>query len=310
MNVAITGIGGFVGGHISRHLHSCHHTIIGIDINNPTCPNASALLCWNDLGNLPQMDVFIHLAGIAHDVRNVIDLKEYMDVNVGLTKQIFRAFLDNKAEMFVFFSSVKAVADHMVDSVLTEEQDPSPMTPYGESKLEAEKYLLSSRLPSGKTLVILRPCMIHGPGNKGNLNLLFRIINRGIPYPLGAFENKRSFTSICNLNHVIQLIVSRGIPSGVYNIADDESVSSCQLIRIISASMNKKPRIWRVNRSIIRSFFKIGDFLHLPFNSERLSKLTESFVVSNQKIKDVLMIDRMPFSAREGLEFTLKSFSR
>ena len=117
-------------------------------------------------------------------------------------------------------SSVKAVADEVV-GVLDESVIPSPVTAYGKSKLAAEKYLLSQKPSKGKRVYILRPCMIHGPGNKGNLNLLYNFVKKGIPYPFGSFENKRSFVSIDNLCFVIkELIENKNITSGVYNISD------------------------------------------------------------------------------------------
>src|SRR5690606_1547157 len=111
-------------------------------------------------------------------------------------------FLKRDAEVFIYMSSVKAAAD-TVDGILTEEKQPNPKTPYGQSKRKAEEYLLNATLPEGKRVYILRPCMIHGPGNKGNLNLLYKFVQKGIPYPLAAFENRRSFLSIDNLNFVI-----------------------------------------------------------------------------------------------------------
>src|SRR5690606_40901886 len=63
-------------------------------------------------------------------------------------------------------------------------------------KLMAEEYILSKPLPDNKRVYIIRPCMIHGPGNQGNLNLLYKVVEKGIPWPLAAFENKRSFLSI------------------------------------------------------------------------------------------------------------------
>ena len=64
--------------------------------------------------------------------------------------------------------------------------------------------------------------MIHGPGNKGNLNLLYSFVKKGIPYPFGRYENKRSFVSIDNLCFVIkELIENKNITSGVYNISDE-----------------------------------------------------------------------------------------
>src|SRR5690606_30291220 len=133
----------------------------------------------------------IHLAGKAHDTSHSSDPLEYFTINRDLTKQLFDHFLSSGTRDFFYFSSVKAVAD-TVDGILTEEVLANPLTPYGKSKLEAEEYLLSKELPVGKRLFIIRPCMIHGPGNKGNLNLLFNIVKRGIPWPLGSYNNQRS----------------------------------------------------------------------------------------------------------------------
>jgi len=76
--------------------------------------------------------------------------------------------------------------------------------------------------------------MIHGPGNKGNLNLLYKLVQKGLPWPLGAFENKRSFTSIDNLTHIITQIIEKEIDPGIYQIADDEALSTNELIQLIA----------------------------------------------------------------------------
>jgi nucleoside-diphosphate-sugar epimerase len=161
---------------------------------------------------------------------------------------------------------------------------------------------------SGKKIYIFRPCMIHGPGNKGNLNLLFNMVRTGYPWPLGAYENKRSFTSIDNLSYIIRQIIEKEIEPGIYQVADDEALSTNELFRLIAESQNKKPRIWNISGKLISLLARMGDVLQLPLNSERLQKLTESYVVSNQKIKKALEIENMPVSARDGLKKTLESF--
>ena len=60
--------------------------------------------------------------------------------------------------------------------------------------------------------------MIHGPGNKGNLNLLYNVVKKGIPWPLGDFENRRSFTSIDNLCYVIEGLLTKEVPTGIYHM--------------------------------------------------------------------------------------------
>jgi nucleoside-diphosphate-sugar epimerase len=253
-------------------------------------------------------NIVIHLAGKAHDLKNVSDPSEYYTVNTDLTKKIFDAFLLSDSEVFITLSSVKAAADSL-ESELTENHLPNPITHYGKSKLLAEQYILNKSIPQGKRVYILRPCMIHGPGNKGNLNLLYKIVSNGFPWPLGAFENKRSFCSIDNLCFIInELLNNETIPSGVYNVADDEPLATNDLIKLIAESQEKKYHIWNVPKSIIKHLSQMGDFLKLPLNSERLNKLTETYIVSNNKI--ITAINKpLLLSSKEGLIKTLNSFN-
>jgi nucleoside-diphosphate-sugar epimerase len=191
---------------------------------------------------------------------------------------------------------------------LTEEHYPNPLTHYGKSKLLAEQYIFSKQISFGKRVYVLRPCMIHGLGNKGNLNLLYKLVSKNIPWPLGAFENKRSFCSIDNLMFIIKELIEReDIPSGIYNIADDEPLSTNELICLIAKSQNRKPKIWKISNGIVARVASFGDKLHLPLNTERLNKLTSNYIVSNAKIKAAIG-KSLPLSSREGLLKTLKSF--
>jgi nucleoside-diphosphate-sugar epimerase len=252
-------------------------------------------------------NIVIHLAGKAHDLKKTANSDEYYRINTELTKDVFDAFLLSNAKVFITLSSVKAVADE-VEVEVKENQKPNPVTHYGKSKLLAEQYIFSKEIPQGKRVYVLRPCMIHGPGNKGNLNLLFKIVSRGIPWPLGSFENKRSFCSIDNLMFIINELIEReDIPSGIYNVADDEPVSTNELIELIALSQNIKPKIWQFSKSLIERFAKIGDNLHLPINKERLDKLTSSYIVNNEMIKHAIG-KPFPVSSRDGLLKTFKSF--
>jgi nucleoside-diphosphate-sugar epimerase len=294
MNVTITGASGFAGTNLIQYLE-------GFDIQKISLRYQKKQMI--DLGHT---DAIVHLAGKAHDLKKVSQPQDYYEANFELTKQLFNVFLKSDAKIFIFISSVKGAAD-TVEGILMEETTSNPQTHYGKSKLMAEKYILSQPLPAGKSYYILRPCMIHGPGNKGNLNLLYQIVKKGIPYPLAAFENKRSFLSVENLCFVIKELLENDIPSGIYNIADDESISTNELVTEIASVINTKPKLWKVNSSLIKLIAKIGDQLKLPLNTERLNKLTESYRVSNYKIKTALGKE-LPVTAKEGLRITLESF--
>jgi len=324
MNILITGIHGFVGSNLVAALYE-HHTFYGLDIISPEKKGVVRTFSWKDIETtsfpmqrLPCFDAIIHLAGRAHDTKNQSASQVYFDINTGLTQKIFDFFLESSAKRFIFFSSVKAAADSVVGDMLTEDVIPTPVGPYGESKIAAEEYILSKlrsehgelkvAMQRDKRVYILRPCMIHGPGNKGNLNLLYNVVKKGIPWPLGDFENKRSFTSIDNLCYVVEGLLTKDVASGIYHMGDDEALSTNELIALMCEAMGKEPHIWKMNRKMMEGCAGLGTLLHLPLNTERLRKLTENYVVSNEKIKLALGIDRMPVRAADGIMKTIRSF--
>ena len=297
MKITITGATGFVGTNLHNYLKVSNQ----IEYLKVRYKNNQQ---FNFNGN-----VIIHLAGKAHDLKKVSNHQEYYDANYELTKQLFDAFLISESQIFIFFSSVKAVADK-VNGILNETQTPNPYTHYGKSKLLAEEYILSKDIPNNKRVFILRPCMIHGIGNKGNLNLLYQLVAKNLPWLLGSFENKRSFCSIENVCFVInEILQNQNIPSGVYNLADDQPISTNRLIELIAISQNKKAIVYKNQKKLIVSIAKLGDYIKFPLNSERLQKLTESYVVSNEKIINAIG-KPLPVSEEEGLLQTLKSFKK
>jgi nucleoside-diphosphate-sugar epimerase len=326
MNILITGIHGFVGTNLVNALKA-QHTLYGLDIVAPQKEGVIKTYTWAELEGISAVDVVIHLAGKAHDTKNQTNAQVYFDINTGLTQKIYDWFQVSEAKKFIFFSSVKAAADRVEGDILTEDMVPSPKGPYGESKIKAENYILSkavsgkrqavrseeqelgeNELSTKKYTYILRPCMIHGPGNKGNLNLLYQVVRKGIPYPLGVFENRRSFTSVDNLSFVIEQLIEKDIPTGIYNVGDDETLSTNELIALMANMLDKPNRTWNWNKSLIQFCARVGTVLHLPLNTERLQKLTENYVVSNAKLKLALGIEKMPVRAEDGLRKTVESF--
>ena len=307
MKILITGVHGFVGSNLVAYL-AADNEIYGLDIVAPEKKGVIKTFSWNDLdaGLVPEVDAIVHLAGKAHDTKNQAAAEVYFKVNTGLTQKMFDYFRASSATKFVFFSTAKAAADK-VEGVLTEDVVPSPVGPYGESKIAAEKYI-QMYMPSDKQVYIFRPCMIHGPGNKGNLNLLYNVVRKGIPWPLGAFENRRTFTSVENICFAVNGVLTKDVPSGIYNMGDDEALSTNELIEEICKSLGKKAHIWKLPKGLMNGVANVGGLLHMPLNPERLRKLTENYISSNAKIKAALGVERMPIDAKEGLRVTLDSF--
>lgn len=298
MQIIISGSTGFIGQNLVAYLSSQGENCIALSLRDDD---------WIKRFSYNSSAV-IHLAGKAHDTSNSSDSDEYFTVNRDLTIEVFEHFIKSDAKIFVYFSSVKAASDAPKE-ILTEDVEPTPATPYGKSKLEAERYILARHLPAEKKVFIVRPCMVHGPGNKGNLNLLVRLVKSKLPWPLARFDNERSFLCIDNLNYLIhEVLRSPNLPSGIYNFADDDTMSTNELVRVIGEVLGINTEFVRIPKWLISAGAGIGDFFKLPLNSDRLRKLTESYVVSNKKIKDGLGISSLPNSTIDGVKKTVKAF--
>lgn len=303
-NILITGITGFIGGNLKGYLKN-QYNIFGISRKTN---NRENIISYKELtvNHFNSSEVFIHLAGKAHDLKKVATENLYFEVNTDLTTSLFDKWLQSDCSVFIFLSSVKAVADK-ADGVLSEDEVPNPQTVYGISKLKAEQYILEKDLPKNKKVYILRPCMIHGPNNKGNLNLLYNFVKMGLPIPLGRFKNKRSFLSVDNLCFIIKEIIEKKPKSGIYNVSDNEMFSTNQLILLIGEVIVKKPLIFNMPKWTIKYIAKVGDVFPIPINSDRLNKLTEHYCVSNNKIMSTLKTS-LPLTGEEGFIKTINSF--
>jgi len=300
----ITGISGFVGRNLLSNLSNynitgiCRGSSSDIKISNYYDINIKLINSYN---------VFIHLAGKANGLNKNISGDDFFSANTSITMDLFDKFLQSDCKTFIYLSSIKAVCDK-ASSIVTESNKPNPNNAYGKSKLAAENYILNSNIPSSKNFYILRPTMIYGPGNKGNLSSLYNIVSMGFPWPLGKYKNQRVYCSIDNLIFVINSLIKNNIESGIYNVCDDEKISTNKLIRLIGESIDSKIMIFNIPKIIIKSISILGDLINSPLNSDSLSKLTESFITSNNKIKSAIGIYNMPIKSEESFIKTFKSF--
>lgn len=294
--VYLTGASGFIGANLQRLLPD-----LGVQ-RIVTVARSGAALDYEAFtqATLEPGSAVVHLAGKAHDLRGEDGAEQYETANVALTERVYETFRTSAAEVFVFASSVKAVADS-VDGVLQHDAQPHPSTLYGRSKLRAERHLADHQPRPHQRVHVLRLCLVHGPGVKGNLALLDRLVAAGLPYPLGAFENRRSILSVDNLAYVVSCAFDGRLPPGTYNVADDEPLSTPEMVRILAHAHGGKANILRLPPGLIQALAKIGDRLPVGIGSDRLSKLTESYVVDTAPLLHVLGVDHLPLAARAGL---------
>jgi len=298
MKVSIIGSTGFIGKNLVSFLQN-NDLVNGISLRD---------LNWKN--TISNQDVLINLVGKAHDHKGTATQSDFYYANLDLAKEVFNEFVKSDSKLLIHISSLAAIEEFESTEVLVEDYNPNPQTFYGKSKRAAEVWLLEQNLPTNKKIIILRPPMVHGAGDKGNLGLLHKLISKGIPYPLASFDNQRSFISIDNFSFFIKEIIEKQdlLQSGIYHITDDEPISTNEIIEIIKKVENRKVMNLSIPKSIVRVLAKVGDFLPIPLNTIRLKKMTGNLLLSNQKIKTALNIKQLPLSAEEGIIKTIKSF--
>jgi nucleoside-diphosphate-sugar epimerase len=241
---------------------------------------------------LDGVDIVIHLATLAHetDPRDQPDESEFMAVNADGSRRLAAAALKAGMGRFVFISSIKAVAESG-DVLVDEQSPPRPISPYGRSKLAAELALGRVFNDSPADWCVLRPVLVYGPGNPGNMARLLSLVKSGLPLPLGGIRNRRSFVFVGNLvAAIVQVASTPGVPGRVFHVADDEAVSTPELIREIAAAAGRRVRLWSVPHWALSLAAATGDVasaagLRTGLDSYSLRRLESSLTVSNQALK-------------------------
>ncbi len=298
--VLLTGSTGFVGKQVVECL-SPTYELHAITTRSTQIEGISKTYQWDSLDTInDSYDAVIHMAGLAHDTQNKRDESEYYDVNVGLTEKILEKLKSWNTSIFVYLSSVKAVVDSTSSEILSEKDISTASNVYGRSKLATEQLILSSK--EAQSMVVLRPVLIYGKGQKGNLNTLHKLISKGVWFPFKNWVNRRSVLSINNLTAVIQSNLQTPIPTGVYFVSDDDPISTVRLLQLIGKGFDKKIRFIAMPNGMIK--FAIGV---LPKKLKSFTdKILGSLEVDNSKLKLALGINEMPYRTTDDLP---KAFS-
>lgn len=255
-----------------------------------------------------------HLAGLAHRIS--VDLQkereQYNQINHLATQSLATSLLRHSSvERFLFISSV-AVYGEPSCFPITVQTDPCPVNPYGQSKLEAELDIQRILAEGHPAWAILRPVLVYGPGNPGNMARLAKLLQRGIPVPVSALPNRRSFLFLGNLVDAISAYFKTQDPPTMktWIVADEELVSTEALVRAMAEAMNISARILHVPDWLLRSTTFFGDVccrigVPAPWNSEVRGKLLGDFYVGIEPIKQELGW-KPPFTMKEGFRLTFK----
>ncbi len=252
--IILTGATGFVGLRLLSQLEQCsERQVIGLCRRLPQGRSSSRLCAVGDLQQanlsafLSGVDVLIHAAARAHIMKDEVadPLAEYRRVNVDGTLSLARQAVAAGVKRFIFISSIKVNGEATDDErAFFASDEPDPEDAYGLSKLEAEQGLMQLAVEGGMEVVIIRPPLVYGPGVKGNFASMIKLVERGLPLPLGAIHNKRSLVGIDNLvDLIIRCIDHPAAANQVFLAGDGEDLSTTELLRGVGRAMGKPARL-------------------------------------------------------------------
>ncbi len=244
-----------------------------------------------DTLKLEHINVILHFAALVHQ-KKVKAYEDYFKINTEYPVELARKAKKSGVGHFIYISSVAVYGDKR--SLVREATACNPVTPYGKSKLVAENELLKLG-DDNFTVSILRPPMIYGRNAPGNIALLIKLIKMAIILPLGGINNKRSFVYVGNLVALINQIIQKR-QSGIFLAADDEPLSTTQLINLISKGMKKNVALVNIPAfSLLLQ--KLKPSLH--------NKLYRNFEIDDSFTKSVLDY-RNPYTVEEGMRYMTK----
>ncbi len=301
--IMLTGANGFVGSALKAELASDSGihlvTVVRRGKASPDCVAVGNIDGGTDFSEaLAGIDVVIHAAARAHIMRDEVDdpLAEYRNVNVEGTLNLARQAVAAGVRRFVFLSSIKVNGEATAPGNPFQADDmPSPEDAYGVSKLEAEQGLMLLAAESGMEMVIIRPPLVYGPGVKGNFASMIKLVDKGVPLPLGAIHNKRSLVGIDNLvNLIIHCINHPAAVNQVFLAGDGEDLSTTELLRGVGKAMRKPARLISVPAGLLQCGAAV-------FGKRAIAqRLLGSLQVDISKTCE-LLVWKPPYTVEEGL---------
>jgi nucleoside-diphosphate-sugar epimerase len=318
--VLVTGAGGFVGRHLVESLQRQGHQVVA-GVRRAPGPSVSGVeyVGLGDLSStpwervLPGVDVVVHLAALAHQIGPGAETREseFMRINADGTVRLAKAIAAVPTVRRLVFMSSVAVLGRAGGGTLNDATPCEPVTVYGKSKLAAEK-AIREVLPTGSPdWCVLRPPLIYGPGNPGNMARLLRLVRTGLPLPLGGLRGQRSFLFVGNLVALIERVLEAPEAAREAFLVDDGvPVSTRDLVVKLAEMEGRRVRLVNVSPAVLRGAGVLGDVVQrltrrsVGVDSYSVERLLGSLVVDSSRIRSVLGWSP-PFSFEEGMRLTL-----
>ena len=322
--VLVTGANGFVGSALTRLLitegyqvsmtgNARPESLVALGANWIPMPDLTEEVDW--LPVLDGVEAVVHLAAIAHRRESNSDTEQalYDRVNHRATRSLAQAIGKcPHIKRFLFMSSVRVHGDPLAFPI-REESPLAPVTPYDQSKVDAEMAIRECLPPESLRWGILRPAVIYGPGNRGNMAKLEGLLRKGIPVPLGLQPNRRSFLYLGNVISAIEAFLSHPAPPSGHTwvLADEEPSSTEALVIAMADAMGIRPKRLHLPQGLLSTTARLGDLvraagLPAPWNTEVRQKLLGDFWLDISAIKQDLGW-RPPFSQEDGIRQTYQT---
>lgn len=292
--VLVTGANGFVGRALCRALAERGVEVTALVRSACDIPGARHVRAVGDFTAvadwqawLTDIDAIAHLAAVTHDGTRRASATDFHALNVDVTRGLAEAALKSGISRFVYLSSIKVNGEssrraHGVLHAFSGTDRPAPEDYYGRSKLAAERALHALFTDGAGALTVLRPPLVYGAGQKGNLPRLMAWVARGVPLPFAALDNRRSLIHVDNL--AVAIVRALGIRSAglrCYTLAD-VTLSTPALVRAIAHSLGVEARLLAAPGALLDA---LGC---LPVIGPRIRRLTGSLVVDARAIENEL----------------------
>lgn len=314
MKLLITGVSGFIGGAVVsapglqdkyqlRSVGRSQNSTGLPGVGHFVVPDINAQTDWQDA--VKGVDAIIHTAARAHVLKDssVDPLAEYRKVNVAGSLNLAQQGVEAGVKRFVFISSIKVNGESTSPgNPFSAHDEPAPLDSYGISKNEAELGLMQLAARTGLEVVIIRPVLVYGPGVKANFLTMMRWLNRGIPLPFGAIQNKRSLVALDNLvDLIITCVEHPAAANQIFLVSDDEDLSTTQLLHRINNALGKPSRLLAFPPGLLKFVAKLSG------NTDIAKRLLGSLQVDIGKTREVLDW-KPPVSVEQALRDTVDDF--
>jgi len=313
--VLVTGANGFIGTALCNELVARGYRVTGLVRSSEHCTDLDSAVDIRAVGDirsdtdwgafLPGHRAVIHLVGYAHEMTSDSTDEEaeerYRRLNVTATTRVAEAAAAAGVGRFIYISSVKvhgekASREHPLDETM----EPVPIGPYARTKFEAEQVLRAIEERTGLAVTVVRPPLVYGPGVKANFLRLIRSIDRGMPLPLAAVQNSRSFVYVGNLVDMLIRCVDYPAARGeTFLVSDGEDVSTPKLIRNIAYCLGREAHLVHVPQRLLQFTGGLGGA------AAAINRLVDSLVIDDRHVRDALSWSP-PYTMMRGLEETIE----